>query len=455
MAMNQCSSCCYLCQVALIFMTFLSILSSSTSSSTLSLQSKTIYVNCVIENKTANLYDYFIRLDFPHQVNQVNLNISQEKFWMEAYNSYQANYSCAIWEAKNIYNFCSRVNTSNKVLCLIRKIDAQKSVNDTYQYALFAKYNSTNTSCFYIGYINSLTCECKNFRFDANLYISRYPLVGKADVSMTPFSEAKSHVKDFDMAITPNESLIINKSNISNTFMYRVSKLDLCQTYSVNAVFQLDQSSFKRKCQNDWKMNPGIIEFEIPKLDISWLNCSHNQTHLYLASTPLLNSNFYYNVTIEGKSFIKSFSSKMSFPLPMMNKHFISNELVGLASLCFTNCRKCGTKELIRCHSETYNFGNLTDNFFIEKPSSSSMVIIFSIVVVGLFLAIIGVTIWTKKKMKSLYSGSGGILPRRKYLKSNLLLSNFRESDTVEPANVEPNYEEIKDYHFYDKPETN
>ena len=96
---------------------------------------------------------------------------------------------------------------------------------------------------------------------------------------MTPFSEAKSDITDFEMTVSPTGSLIITKSNISNVFINYLSKLNLCQRYSVNGMFQLDQSSFKRKCKKRWKMNPGIIEFQIPKLDVSWLSCSHNLTH--------------------------------------------------------------------------------------------------------------------------------------------------------------------------------
>ena len=96
---------------------------------------------------------------------------------------------------------------------------------------------------------------------------------------MTPFSEAKSDITDFEMTLSPNESLIITKSNISNVFINYLSKSNLCQRCSVNGLFQLDQSSFKRKCKKGWKMNPGIIELQIPKLDVKWLSCSNNLTH--------------------------------------------------------------------------------------------------------------------------------------------------------------------------------
>ena len=118
---------------------------------------------------------------------------------------------------------------------------------DTYRHALFTKYNSTNTSCNYIGKISYMKCECHNFSFDPKLYVYLFPFFSKAEIRMTPFSEAKSDITDFEMTVSPTESLIITKSNISNVFINYLSKLNLCQRYSVNGMFQLDQSSFKRK----------------------------------------------------------------------------------------------------------------------------------------------------------------------------------------------------------------
>ena len=238
--------------------------------------SNLIYGYCAIEKKTVNRYNYFIGFHF-HE--QVNLSISHGKFWMEILNSNKTNNSCAKWKSKRIYNNCSSISNSNTVSSVIGETDKQMLLMDRYQYALFTKYNSTNTSCNYIGKISYMKCECRNFSFDPKLYVYLFPFFSKAEIRMTPFSEAKSDITDFEMTLSPNESLIITKSNISNVFINYLSKSNLCQRCSVNGLFQLDQSSFKRKCKKGWKMNPGIIEFQIPKLDVNWLSYSNNLTH--------------------------------------------------------------------------------------------------------------------------------------------------------------------------------
>lgn len=119
--MAKCLSCYYLCQVVLLIMEFMLISWSSTSSLLLSpSQSNLIYGNCAIENKTVNRYNYFIGFHF-HE--QVNLNISHGKFWMEILSSNKTNNSCAKWKSKRIYNNCSSISNSNTVSCVIGETD--------------------------------------------------------------------------------------------------------------------------------------------------------------------------------------------------------------------------------------------------------------------------------------------------------------------------------------------
>ena len=183
---------------------------------------------------------------------------------------------CTKWEDKDIYSVCQKANISRGISCKIRDIDASRLVSDRLLYQFSVTYNSTIKERFQV-LLNSLTCECKNFSFDPNLNIFLFPLSSKAEVSIKPFTEY--FIKpDFDMAIIPNKSLIIEKDD--NKLQYQLKKLDKCQKYSVEISLGLKAITFKQKCKNDWKMKPGIIEFQIPQLNIDDVNCSHNVTNI-------------------------------------------------------------------------------------------------------------------------------------------------------------------------------
>ena len=259
-------SCCHPCQLAMVLFIFMS---SSLLPSSLSLRSasKLASWNCVIkENKNIvrqDHYDYYFNLDLP---DMGSLNISQLTFRMETCDAQPENLYCFGWKAKDIYNTCKRVNMSKGVLCEISEIDATKLKSDSHHYAFFAQYNSTDIVFQNFLFIYNLPCECKDFSFDPNLSISTIPMLGEAEINIKPFSEPKSDILDFDLTITPNNSVIIKKDG--NKFQYQLSKLYPCQKYSVDIALKLKGTTFKQKCKNDWKMKPGTIEFPIHELEM-------------------------------------------------------------------------------------------------------------------------------------------------------------------------------------------
>ena len=445
--------CCHPFQLALFLFVFMpsSLLSSSLF---LHSTSKEINWNCVIkENKNiVNQYDYYFNLDLS---DMGSLNMSQLKFRMETCDAQVENLFCADWDTKDIYHTCRSDNISKGVFCEISEIDATKLKTDTHNYAIFAQYNSTYTLFKNnFGLISYLPCECKDFSFNPNLNISVIPLLGEAEINIKPFLEPKSDILDFDLTITPNKSVVIKKDG--NKFQYQLSKLDPCQQYSADIELKLKDTTFKQKCKNDWKMNPGIIEFRIPELEMDEVSCSYNLTHINLTPTATLNSPFYYNLSIGEESFMGNFTNNVSFALRRA-ANLISKDLSGLVSLCARSCNKCGIKRPVKCYSSIHiqsldipsKDSNKTSSFLYK-------VLIISIVSVGILFAVISTALWirySKRKAKSMDSYREALAPRHSDPSSNNQLRKSHESDFVEPASPDPTYEEIIDYHVYDQPD--
>ena len=442
-------SCCHPCQLAVVLFIFMS---SSLLSSSLSLPSASNLTswNCVIkENKNiVNHYDYYFNLDLP---DMGSLNISQLTFRMETCVDDIENRFCGNWQAKDIYNTCKRVNMSKGVLCEISEIDATKLKTDNHNYAFFAQYNSTDIVFENFNLINYLSCECEDFSFNPNISISLVPMLGEAEINIKPFLEPKSDILDFDLTITPNKSVITKKDG--NKFQYQLSKLYPCQKYSVDIALKLKGTTFKQKCKNDWKMKPGIIEFPIHELEMDEVSCSRNLTHINLNPTSTLKSPFYYTFSIEEESFMKNFTDKVSVAL-RTSGNITSGNLSGFVSLCAPNCDKCSIKQPIKCYSNI-QIVDITSEDLHKTTSSLYMGLIISLVSIVILIALISTLyiIYRKRKTKRADSCAEALAPRHSDPSSNHQLSNSHKSDLVEPARPDPAYEEISDYHVYDKPD--
>ena len=406
------------------------------------------FPQCVIEKSKniANQFDYYFKFDFPRNGNTSML----EKFRIKMCDSNSGDLNCTKWEDKDIYSICQKVNISRGISCKMRDIDASRLVADTLLSRFSVTYNSTIKEKFQV-LLNSLTCECKNFSFDPNLNISLLPLSSKAEVNIKPFTE--HFIKpDFDITIIPNKSLIIKKDD--NKLQYQLINLDKCQKYSVNISLGLKAITFKQKCKNDWKMKPGIIEFQIPELNIDDVSCSHNLTHINLTSTSTINSHYYYNLSIVHGSFRKTFTSNMS-AFSVRAGNITSEDQIGFVSLCDLNCDKCGITQSILCHYKRQSPGNPSIDLD-KKQNSVPMILIIIATSVGI-VSIIMVTVaciknhWRKTRRSD--SSREPLILQHGDVDDNHSLNDLNESDLVEPNNSEPIYEEINDGHIYDKPE--
>ena len=435
-------SCRHHCQLAFILLVFMLTLSLST------LLERMPLPQCVIgkSKNTTNQFDYSFNFDFPSSGNLSML----ETFRIKMCDSNSGYLYCTKWEDKDIYSVCQKANISRGISCKIRDIDASRLVADRLLYQFSVTYNSTIKERFQV-LLNSLTCECKNFSFDPNLNISLFPLSSKAEVSIKTFTEY--FIKpDFDMTIIPNKSLIIEKDD--NKLQYQLKKLDKCQKYSVKISLGLKAITFKQKCKNDWKMKPGIIEFQIPQLNIDDVNCSHNLTNINFTSTSTINSYYYYNLSIVHVSYRKTFTSnKSAFSVRAGN--ITSEDQVGFVSLCDLNCDRCGMKQSILCHYKRQNPSNPLKELN-KKQNSVSMMLILIATSVG-FVSIIMVTVACikkhQRKTRRPDSSREPLILEHDYLDDNHSLNDLNENDLIEPTNFEPIYEEINNSHTYDKPD--
>ena len=389
-------------------------------------------------------YDYYISFDL---FNKVSLNTSQWEFGIESCYPNMNNVFCMKnWVVEKRYNVCNRVNISNSILCVLRRIDPEDLVQNSYRYRFYAKYNSTYYLNKTIVQLKSINCECKDFYFDPNLNISIFPLLGKAEVNIRPFLEPTFDILDVDMTITPNEPVVIKKDN--SNFQYQLSELDQCQNYSLDIALEFTDTTFKRKCKNNWKMNTGIIEFQIPELDVNEISCSHNLTHINLTSTSPFDSDFYYKLTIKDLQFIRNFTNDMSFSFPKMG-NIISDNQIGFITLCYKNCEKCSITHPVTCYSNIpRDVARVNDPN--KNSGSISVELIWSMIAVVVFGIVLGAAVmWRRyccRKREGMISNLESIAPRPSDSTSNLPLNHLPKNECVEPV-----YEQIKECHIYDK----
>ena len=447
--MVQCWYCCCKGRLFFLVVVIMSSSSSSLQSSSSILVAEKITMTCAVKYNQYR-YDYYLYFDLH---DKLNLHTSRWEFYIDTCYPGTDNNFCSKWIVQGILHVCNRTSIKNRVLCLIKKIDPGNIEQAQIQYRFYAKYNSTYYFKKRLYQLTELQCECKEFYFDPNLYISTFPLIGEAKVSIKPFLEPKSDIIDFDMTIIPNDTLNIIKDG--DKFQYQLSKLDSCEKYWLDISLTLKGTTFKRKCKNDWKMNPGIINLQIPKLDINEVSCYYNLTYMNLTSTSAINSKFYYNLTIGDESFYENFTSNESFSFKLSEK-ILSENLTSFVSLCVPECKKCGTTQPIMCYSKMESLGNLP-NDSNEKSDFISMEVILSIIVVIVFAIVIsGVLIsirWCSRERQRMVPSSEVIAPRDNNPNSNFPSDGLAESETVKSINNEPLYEEIKEYHHYDKPE--
>ena len=435
----------YYYQWLLVFLTMVLTSTSSSSSSPSSLlpSAKTeVNMTCAIKYNYYR-YDYYINFDL---FDKVSLNTSQWEFGIEScYPNIENVFCLKNWVVEKRYNVCNRVNISNSVLCVLRRINPNNMVQNSYRYRFYVKYNSTYYLNKTIIQLASINCQCNDFYFDPNLNISIFPLSGKAEVTIRPFLEPTFDILDV-VRITPNESLVIKKD--SNNFQYRLSKLDQCQNYSLDIALEFTDNTFKRKCKNNWKMNSGIIQFQIPELDVNEISCSHNLTHINLTSTSPFDSNFYYKLTIRDLSFIRNFTNNMSYSFPKM-RNIISDNQIGFITLCYRNCEKCSIKHPIMCYSNIQR-DVARGNDPNKKPDSISVELVLSIIAVLLFAIVLCASVmWRRyccKKREEMISSLESIAPRPSGPTSSLPLHHLQMNGSVEPV-----YEQIKECHIYDK----
>ena len=441
--------CCCKGRLFFLVVVIMSSSSSSLQSSSSALAAEKITMTCTVKYNQFR-YDYYLYFDLH---DKLNLNKSRWEFGIETCNPGIENYFCAEWKVEKSLNVCNRTSIKNRVLCLIKEIDPEDIEQRLLQYRFYAEYNSTYSFKKRLNQLTELQCECKEFYFDPNLHISTSPLIGEAKVSIKPFLKPKSDVIDFDMTIMPNDTLNITKDG--DKFQYQLSKLDSCQKYWIDISLTLKGTTFKRKCKNDWKMKPGIINLRIPKLDINEIGCYYNLTHMNLTSTLAINSKFYYNLTIGDESFYENFTSNESLSFKLSEK-ILSENLTSFVSLCVPKCKKCGTTQPIMCYSKMESLGNLpndsngkSDSIFMGLILSVTLVIVFATAISAVSISIR----WCSRKRQRMVPSSEVITPRDNNPNFNLPSDGLAESETVKTIHNEPVYEEIKEYHHYDKPE--
>ena len=131
-----------------------------------------------------------------------------------------------------------------------------------------------------------------------------------------------------------------------------------------------------------------------------------------------------------------------------------SGNLSGFVSLCAANCDKCGIKQPIKCYSNI-QIVDITSEDLHKTTSSLYMGLIISLASIVIVIAVISTLYITyrKRKTKRADSCTEALSPRHSDPSSNHQLSNSHKSDLAEPARPDPEYEEISDYHVYDKPD--
>ena len=388
-------------------------------------------------------YDYYFHVSVNGK-----FNLLPDQFFFEKCHSDSGVFNCTKLNGMDIFDICERFNTNHGFLCKMNEIDASRLLANTAIYQFSSIYNVVghghNVTAGETVLLNIIPCECENFSFDPNLNISFFPLLGKAEVNIKPFQQPKLDIADFKMTIIPNKSLIITKD--SNKFQYQLSNIDKCQKYSVEMALQLKTTSFKRKCQNDWKMKPGFIEFKIPEVDKDKVKCSQDLTHIKVTSTSSLNSHYNYSLRIGHESFKESFTSDMSVFAKAGNT--TTEDQIGFVSLCDCNCGKCGTEEPILCLYKMQCSGAPSEDLN-KAPTSVPMVLIIIGISVGAVLIMIATAACMRyrlRKVKRTDSSREPLAPQH-----NRLLNDLNENGIVEPANnPELIFEEVNSSHIYD-----
>lgn len=99
----------------------ISLASTSSPSSFLISMTEKIARKCVVKYNSWR-YDYYLYFDFH---NKLNLNSSQWEFAIETCDSTFDNYFCLNWEVEERSSVCKITNISNRVLCIMRRIDPE------------------------------------------------------------------------------------------------------------------------------------------------------------------------------------------------------------------------------------------------------------------------------------------------------------------------------------------
>ena len=430
-------SCRRICQLAFFLIALKSLLSQIT----------TLFENpkCVMKKSKSitKRYDYYFHVDF---ASKFNLSIFEDRFFVEKCYSNSGVFNCTDSKVMDIFDICGRVNTNHGIFCKMKEIHASRLVADRAFYTFAGIYNvvGKNWTLLETAGLNNLPCECEFFSFDPNLNISFFPLLGKAEVNIKPFQQPKLDIADFKMTIIPNKSLIITKDN--NKFLYQLSNIDKCQKYSVEMALELKTTSFKRKCQNDWKMKPGFIKFKIPEVDKDKVKCSQNLTHIKVNSTSPLNPHYNYSLRIGHESFKGSFTSDTSVFAKAGNT--TPEDQIGFVSLCDCNYGKCGIEEPILCHRKMQCSGSPSEDLN-KSPTSVPMVLIIIAISVGAVLIMIATAACMRyrlRKAKRTDSSKEPLAPQH-----NRLLNDLNENGFVEPANnPDMIFEEVNSSHIYD-----
>ena len=389
-----------------------------------------------------------VQLNFMFHLNtNLNVNDSLWQFGLERCEAEFSNFFCVDWAVSKRYN-CRPINNFS-VLCEIPQFKIREP---DCRFKFIAKYNSTDSveKEFAYGY-HSTKCLCKDFYFDPKLYIFTTPLLGKANIEMRPFMEFGSpNVEGYDIEIMPNDSLVIDKEN--SKYGYQISGFDICETHNVSI-----KLGTHLKCSN-WKLNPDVLSFSTEKLIVDTLYCSFNSLQLNISITSVANSAmFFLNLTVAGVSFIKNLTNE-NFSIPIQDLVTLNTierlpqNITIFVSMCTHGCNKCGPRQSYTCRA-TFKT-TVPPEHAVQSERTVSWKLFLGIIggAIGviIFILVIMVICFKYIKKNTSVTSKDLITPYNQRLRA----SESSEADTlIEPLDGEPIYEEIKNFHDYEKPD--
>ena len=359
--------------------------------------------------------------------NKTNLNMSHKLFQLMTCESAE---NCEFGAKCKVYK---KDNISNSVECR-KEVDLSYEIKKTnaLSYDIFEE----KTKIFPFGKIRNLKCKCK--KYDLKLKLdTTFPQLGIADVNIKYPKHDKPKLKDISLLSSPNDNLIIkNKNKIMNHF--QVSALDLCRTYKLTVKVKSLPT-----CTN-WKTKSRLT-FPIESVLANTFSCQYNYTTTTINTFAEIDKRIYYTLIFEKERIRINITKELAFPTKQMEAKSKGN-MTGFFKTCARGCNRCGKERRFFCY---YKISKSLKN---GKTSVKNTIIILCILGGLIFLGILGMILWFKynKRSKSCNSHKDEIHPRHTTRSFTKMV--IPKVDDY-PGEYDPIYEEIKDYHHYDKPD--